>query len=320
MKNRTYDPVFISEIRNMEGNEFQNFCARLFFKSYKDFQELKLNTSDHGNDGYRHASGIFFAMYAPAKFVKSRAEKKIIDDARTLIESGEIYPIKKWIFVSNVPLPDSLHRLLQVLRNDYPNIEFESQSVNYLMDLLDKLSPEDIDYVFGKQMPRFTLEWFEKLDIGDQLHVFRNYLNDISQRTVGLKKKYLNSHFDECLLFFEALDQKTTWKWTTDNIQDIDPRFIFRNLETVNNTDDALQHLLLHFWNPSLIVNIWAFIENHYSEQGSLCSFDYATVTVLNELQFTYTIQTERKRDIDRIKFEVKGESEFKNSANTEVW
>lgn len=61
-------------INKLEGNNFQDFCDRLFLKVYPDYQTVKAGgrNGDLKNDGYCFMSKMFFAAYAPEKYIAKK--------------------------------------------------------------------------------------------------------------------------------------------------------------------------------------------------------------------------------------------------------
>lgn len=149
-----YEQEFENQLLRVRGNSFQDLFYRLMKACYPDFMPIKPNgpLGDSGCDGYLSCSGKYFQVYGPdepyLKSTLSYAEKKISTDFNKLyngIKSNGIFPsISCYCFVFNNKTDASLTMKIsgeiELLKNEYVNIDFEIWDNQRLMEHFCKLS------------------------------------------------------------------------------------------------------------------------------------------------------------------------------------
>jgi len=132
----------------LTGNEFQDFCDRLFLKLYPDdYTPVRAGgpKGDMKNDGYCPKTRIFFAAFGTRGAKIANIKSKIESDLVGCLEKQS--DVKKWVFVTNDTLVGEIETFIDELRVTHNPLVIEIFGHKKITEKILKLSDKDIEYI-----------------------------------------------------------------------------------------------------------------------------------------------------------------------------
>jgi hypothetical protein len=155
-----YDPItdyhhlkFQNRCLRGSGDDFQQLFEDIMVRARPgEFERVRPygKFGDRKCDGLIQAEGTIFQVYSPDELKQSEVQKKIDKDLDGAVQSWSDL-LKKWVFVYNVKrgTPPDIQVTLQQKRKQYPDIEIDGWSNDYLWEIARGLSLQQRAEIFG---------------------------------------------------------------------------------------------------------------------------------------------------------------------------
>ncbi|MGI0493072.1 NACHT domain-containing protein [Alkalinema pantanalense CENA528] len=135
------------------GDDFQNLFEAIMVRAQPGKFERVRPYGKYGDrkcDGLIEAEGIIFQVYSPDELKQAEVQKKIDEDLEGAVQHWQDI-LKKWVFVYNARRGTTadIKRTLQQKRQQYPDIEIDCWSNDYLWEVARCLSVTQRNEIFG---------------------------------------------------------------------------------------------------------------------------------------------------------------------------
>ncbi len=148
MNKSTKRKIIEDKISQLTGNEFQDFCDRLFLKLYPDdYTPVRAGgpKGDMKNDGYCPKARTFFAAFGTRSAKIADIKSKIKSDLVGCLEKQS--DVKKWVFITNDTLVGEVEAFIDELRVTHNPLVIEILGHKKITEEILKLPDEDIEYI-----------------------------------------------------------------------------------------------------------------------------------------------------------------------------
>lgn len=146
--------VIENKIKTLDGDNFQDFCDRLFSELYPDYTPVRAGgkKGDLKNDGYCTKERLFLQAHATIRVEASKIKDKIKTDLEGCIAKQN--DVKKWVFATNQTLNGDIQKFIDDLRKEHTDIEIESWGHMKLCELVLSIeNREKISKIIGINIP-----------------------------------------------------------------------------------------------------------------------------------------------------------------------
>ena len=167
-KSDEYDPITYNHYREFKlqclegtGDAFQKLFEKIMVRARPGAFECVRPYGRFGDrkcDGLIESEGIVFQVYSPDELKQAEVQKKIDEDLAGAAQhwSGIL---KKWVFVYNARrgTPPDIKLTLQQKQKQYPDIEIDSWSNDYLWEIARELNLQQRSEILGAS-PQWNVE------------------------------------------------------------------------------------------------------------------------------------------------------------------
>jgi energy-coupling factor transporter ATP-binding protein EcfA2 len=155
-----YDPItdyhylkFENRCLRASGDDFQNLFEAIMVRARPgEFERVRPygKYGDRKCDGLIESEGIIFQVYSPDELKQAEVQKKIDEDLEGAVQHWSDI-LKKWVFVYNAKrgITADIKLTLRQKRQQYPDIEIDSWSNDYLWEITRNLSIEQRNEILG---------------------------------------------------------------------------------------------------------------------------------------------------------------------------
>ncbi|OGE18135.1 hypothetical protein A2769_02720 [Candidatus Daviesbacteria bacterium RIFCSPHIGHO2_01_FULL_37_27] len=168
MDSNSLKKIIENTITALEGYSFQDFCDRLGLVLYpNDYTPVRAagRRGDDKNDGYCPKARVFFQAHATrGEKIKDTKNKIKTDLAGCVAKHGDI---KKWIYLTNIPLIGEVETLIDELRPSYPNITIETWERKRITREISKQNPKAIEGILDMNLTLSQSSIVSKKQIGN---------------------------------------------------------------------------------------------------------------------------------------------------------
>jgi len=163
-----YDPVtdyhhlkFENRCLRGNGDDFQEIFEEIMVRARPgEFERVRPygRFGDRKCDGLIESEGIIFQVYSPDELKQAEVQKKIDEDLEGAVQHWSDI-LKKWVFVYNAKRGTSsdIKLTLQQKQKQYPDIEIDSWSNDYLWEITRELSLQQRSEILGAS-PQWNVE------------------------------------------------------------------------------------------------------------------------------------------------------------------
>jgi len=140
--------IIEDKIANLKGNDFQDFCDRLFITLFPDdYTPVRAGgpTGDLKNDGYCPKQSMYIAAHATRGETTAKIMNKIESDLEGCIVKHQ--GIKKWIYITNDILIGSVQKFIEDQRLKHPEVEIETWGPSIIAKKILPLDKDIINYI-----------------------------------------------------------------------------------------------------------------------------------------------------------------------------
>lgn len=135
------------------GDDFQKLFEDIMVRARPgEFERVRPygRFGDRKCDGLIESEGTIFQVYSPDELKQSKVQKKIDEDLEGTVQDWSDI-LKKWVFVYNVKrgIAPDIKLMLQQKRQQYPDIEIDCWSNDYLWEITRGLSTEQRNEILG---------------------------------------------------------------------------------------------------------------------------------------------------------------------------
>ncbi|WP_068816760.1 NB-ARC domain-containing protein [Phormidesmis priestleyi] len=143
------------------GDDFQEIFEEIMVRARPgEFERVRPygRFGDRKCDGLIESEGIIFQVYSPDKLKQAEVQKKIDEDLEGAVQHWSDI-LKKWVFVYNAKRGTSsdIKLTLQQKQKQYPDIEIDSWSNDYLWEITRELSLQQRSEILGAS-PQWNVE------------------------------------------------------------------------------------------------------------------------------------------------------------------
>lgn len=253
MDNNSLREIVENKIKTLDGDNFQDFCDRLFLELYPDYTPVRAGgpKGDMKNDGYCTKERLFLQAHATINVQASKIKDKIKADLEGCIVKQN--DVKKWVFVTNQTLNGEIEKFIDDLRKEHSNVEIESWGHMKLSELVLSLDKSKISKITGITIPENNYQDQISSETKEAQIIDKIFLDVLSKieditsedddnSTISLEEKI-------CLNFQNESDQQEVrdyFKYALQKISLIEKRM---ESEDVENQKDLQSFVLSRYKN-----------------------------------------------------------------------
>jgi tetratricopeptide (TPR) repeat protein len=187
------------------GDDFQKVFEEIMVRARPgEFERVRPygRFGDRKCDGLIESEGIVFQVYSPDELKQAEVQKKIDEDLEGAVQHWSDI-LKKWVFVYNARRGTSsdIQLTLQQKQKQYPEIEIDSWSNDYLWEITRRLSLQQRSEILGAS-PQWNVEKpkskayipnlpFHFLKRSTDLDTLKNLVLSSSNQSTGITRSAL---------------------------------------------------------------------------------------------------------------------------------
>jgi len=182
------------------GDDFQQLFEDIMVRARPgEFERVRPygRFGDRKCDGLIESEGTIFQVYSPDELKQAEVQKKIDEDLEGAVQHWSDI-LRKWVFVYNVKrgTPPDIKLTLQQKQKQYPDIEIDSWSNDYLWEITRGLSLQQRSEILGAP-PQWKVEKLKKnayipnlpshlLERSTDLDTLKNLVLSCTSQSVGI--------------------------------------------------------------------------------------------------------------------------------------